>query len=47
MIGYLRDYANAITAVAYVFAILGLFLALNGKIELGIAAMLWSWFLDH
>jgi CDP-diacylglycerol--serine O-phosphatidyltransferase len=47
MLGYLRDYANAITATGYVFAILGLFLALNGHIELGTAAMLWTWFLDH
>ncbi|MET4037360.1 MULTISPECIES: CDP-alcohol phosphatidyltransferase family protein [unclassified Bradyrhizobium] len=47
MIGYLRDYANAITALAYLFAVIGLFLALNGKIELGVAAMLWTWFLDH
>ncbi|MGY8685111.1 CDP-alcohol phosphatidyltransferase family protein [Bradyrhizobium sp. UFLA05-153] len=47
MIGYLRDYANAITALAYLFAVIGLFLAFNGKIELGVAAMLWTWFLDH
>ncbi|WP_028351389.1 CDP-alcohol phosphatidyltransferase family protein [Bradyrhizobium murdochi] len=47
MIGYLRDYANAITALAYLFAVVGLFLALNGRIELGSAAMLWTWFLDH
>ncbi|TWB87241.1 phosphatidylserine synthase [Bradyrhizobium macuxiense] len=47
MIEYLRDYANAITALAYLFAVIGLFLALNGKIELGVAAMLWTWFLDH
>ncbi|WP_426441074.1 CDP-alcohol phosphatidyltransferase family protein [Bradyrhizobium genosp. P] len=47
MIGYLRDYANAITAIAYLFAVIGLFLALNGKVELGVAAMLWTWFLDH
>ncbi|QOZ23984.1 CDP-alcohol phosphatidyltransferase family protein [Bradyrhizobium sp. CCBAU 51753] len=47
MIGYLRDYANAITAFGYLFAVIGLFLILNGKIELGVAAMLWTWFLDH
>ncbi|RVE82142.1 CDP-alcohol phosphatidyltransferase family protein [Sinorhizobium meliloti] len=47
MLLYLRDYANAITAVGYVFAITGLFLALNGHVELGTAAMLWTWFLDH
>lgn len=47
MIGYLRDYANAITALAYLFAIIALFLALNSRIELGSAAMLWTWFLDH
>lgn len=47
MIGYLRDYANAITALAYLFAVVGLYLALNGRIELGVAAMLWTWFLDH
>ena len=47
MIGYLRDYANAITACAYLFAVIGLFLAFNGRIELGVAAMLWTWFLDH
>lgn len=47
MIGYLRDYANAITALAYLFAIIALFLALNRRIELGSAAMLWTWFLDH
>ncbi|MBS7705580.1 CDP-alcohol phosphatidyltransferase family protein [Chelatococcus asaccharovorans] len=47
MLLYLRDYANAITAVGYVFAIAGLFLALNGHVELGTSAMLWTWFLDH
>ncbi|MER8670821.1 CDP-alcohol phosphatidyltransferase family protein [Mesorhizobium sp. M0644] len=47
MISYLRDYANAITALAYLFAVVGLYLALNGRIELGVAAMLWTWFLDH
>jgi CDP-diacylglycerol--serine O-phosphatidyltransferase len=47
MLRYLRDYANAITATGYVFAVLGLFLALNGHLELGTAAMLWTWFLDH
>ncbi|MDE5465829.1 MULTISPECIES: CDP-alcohol phosphatidyltransferase family protein [unclassified Bradyrhizobium] len=47
MIGYLRDYANAITALSYLFAVIGLFLALNQKIEFGVAAMLWTWFLDH
>ncbi|CCV03077.1 conserved membrane hypothetical protein [Mesorhizobium metallidurans STM 2683] len=47
MIAYLRDYANAITALAYLFAVVGLYLALNGRIELGVAAMLWTWFLDH
>lgn len=47
MIGYLRDYANAITALAYLFAVVGLFLAFNGWIELGVAAMLWTWLLDH
>ncbi|MBB4428334.1 phosphatidylserine synthase [Bradyrhizobium sp. CIR48] len=47
MIGYLRDYANAITALACLCAVVALFLTLNGKIELGVAAMLWTWFLDH
>ena len=47
MLRYLGDYANAITATGYVFAIVGLFLALNGHLELGTAAMLWTWFLDH
>jgi CDP-diacylglycerol--serine O-phosphatidyltransferase len=47
MLAYLRDYANAITATGYVFAVLGLFLALNGHLELGTAAMLWTWLLDH
>ncbi|MDX8443213.1 CDP-alcohol phosphatidyltransferase family protein [Mesorhizobium australafricanum] len=47
MIGHLRDYANAITALAFLFAVVGLYLALNGRIELGVAAMLWTWFLDH
>ncbi|MBP1299788.1 CDP-alcohol phosphatidyltransferase family protein [Bradyrhizobium elkanii] len=47
MIGYLRDYANAITALAYLFAVIGLFVTFNGNIELGVAAMLWTWFLDH
>ncbi|MQW59537.1 CDP-alcohol phosphatidyltransferase family protein [Sinorhizobium meliloti] len=47
MLLYLRDYANAITAVGYAFAIAGLYLALNGHVELGTAAMLWTWFLDH
>ncbi|MCC8938654.1 CDP-alcohol phosphatidyltransferase family protein [Bradyrhizobium sp. Arg62] len=47
MIGYLRDYANAITTLSYLFAVIGLFFAFNGKIELGAAAMLWTWLLDH
>ncbi|MDA9505546.1 hypothetical protein XI09_12935 [Bradyrhizobium sp. CCBAU 11386] len=47
MIGYLRDYANAITALACLFAVVALFLTLNGNMELGVAAMLWTWFLDH
>ncbi|MEY9314670.1 hypothetical protein ABIF29_001469 [Bradyrhizobium elkanii] len=47
MLGYLADYANAITACSYLFAIMGVFLTLNGKAELGTAAMLWTWFLDH
>jgi CDP-diacylglycerol--serine O-phosphatidyltransferase len=47
MLVYIRDYANAITATGYVFAVLGLFLALNGHLELGTAAMLWMWSLDH
>ncbi|MEZ0056173.1 CDP-diacylglycerol--serine O-phosphatidyltransferase [Bradyrhizobium elkanii] len=47
MLGYLADYANAITACSYLFAIMGVFLTLNGKLELGAAAMLWTWFLDH
>ncbi|WP_342739978.1 CDP-alcohol phosphatidyltransferase family protein [Bradyrhizobium sp. B117] len=47
MIGYLRDYANAITALACLIAVIALFLALNGKIELGVAAMLSTWSLDH
>ncbi|WP_375790951.1 CDP-alcohol phosphatidyltransferase family protein [Bradyrhizobium sp. 521_C7_N1_3] len=47
MIEYLVDRANAITACSYVFAVVGVFLALNGRPELGAAAMLWTWFLDH
>lgn len=47
MIGHLRDYANAITTLGYLFAVVGLFLTLNGKLELGVAAMLGTWFLDH
>ncbi|MCW1413000.1 CDP-alcohol phosphatidyltransferase family protein [Rhizobium sp. 1AS11] len=47
MLRYLKDYANAITAVGYIFAAIGLFLAINGHVELGTAAMLWTWFLDH
>ena len=47
MLIYLKDYANAVTAAGYVFAILGLFLALNGHVELGTASMLWMWLLDH
>ncbi|AYG70643.1 CDP-alcohol phosphatidyltransferase family protein [Rhizobium sp. CCGE531] len=47
MLHNLRDYANAITAVSYLFAITGLFLAMNGHIELGTAFVLWTWFLDH
>ncbi|WP_375779162.1 CDP-alcohol phosphatidyltransferase family protein [Bradyrhizobium sp. ma5] len=47
MIGYLGDYANAITACAHLFAVIGVCLALNGRLELGTAAMLWTWFLDH
>ncbi|PJG51499.1 hypothetical protein CVM73_30755 [Bradyrhizobium forestalis] len=47
MIGYLLDYANAITAFGYLFAVIGLFMTLNGEIEFGASAMLWTWFLDH
>lgn len=47
MLFYLRDSANAITATGYLFAILSLYLAINGHIELATAAMLWTWFLDH
>ncbi|WP_275174315.1 CDP-alcohol phosphatidyltransferase family protein [Bradyrhizobium sp. CSS354] len=47
MIGYRRDYENAISAVAFLFAVIGLLLAFNGKIELDVAAMLWILFLDH
>ncbi|QOZ36353.1 CDP-alcohol phosphatidyltransferase family protein [Bradyrhizobium sp. CCBAU 53421] len=47
MIGYLADCANAITAFAHLFAVIGVCLALNGRLELGAAAMLWTWFLDH
>ncbi|MQW40800.1 CDP-alcohol phosphatidyltransferase family protein [Sinorhizobium meliloti] len=47
MLIHLRDYANGITAIGYVFATTGLFLALNGHLELGTASMLWMWFLDH
>ncbi|WP_076865949.1 CDP-alcohol phosphatidyltransferase family protein [Bradyrhizobium mercantei] len=47
MIPYLLDYANAITALGYLFAVTALFLTLNEKMEFGVAAMLWTWFLDH
>lgn len=47
MLRYLRDAANMITAAGYLFCALGLYLALNGRPELGIAAVLWAWFLDH
>lgn len=47
MISYLRDYANATTAVGYFFAVCALFFVLNGRVELGLAAIMWTWFLDH
>ena len=47
MISYLRDYANATTAIGYFFAVCALFFVLNGRIELGLAAIMWTWFLDH
>ena len=47
MLGYLKDYANLITAAGYLFCALGLYLALNDQIELAIAVVLWTWFLDH
>lgn len=47
MITYLRDYANATTAVGYFFAVCALFFVLNGRVELGLAAIMWTWFLDH
>ncbi|MBR1164610.1 CDP-alcohol phosphatidyltransferase family protein [Bradyrhizobium elkanii] len=47
MIEYLADRANAVTACSFFFAVVGVFLALNGQLELGAAAMLWTWSLDH
>jgi CDP-diacylglycerol--serine O-phosphatidyltransferase len=44
---YLRDPANSITAFGHVCCATGLYLALRGRPELGIAVVLWAWIADH
>lgn len=47
MLRYLVDPANAITTAGLSFAVLGLYAALSGELELGIAAVVWALLADH
>jgi CDP-diacylglycerol--serine O-phosphatidyltransferase len=47
MLRYLIDPANAITGAGLMFAVLGLFAALSGHLELGLAAVVWALLADH
>lgn len=47
MLKHLTDPANAITAVGLGLAVLGIYLGLTGRPELGITAVLWAFLADH
>jgi CDP-diacylglycerol--serine O-phosphatidyltransferase len=47
MIRQLADPANAITAIGLVLSTLGICLAVSGRVELGVAVVLWSLLADH
>lgn len=47
MVSYLRDPANAITAVGLCFALLALYFAHTGQLEIALAAALWALIADH
>lgn len=47
MLRYIADPANAITACGLLFSAIGLFLALDGHLELAIAMVLWAMLADH
>lgn len=47
MLRYLVDPANAITTAGLLFSSVSLYLALNGQIELAVAAALWAVLADH
>jgi CDP-diacylglycerol--serine O-phosphatidyltransferase len=47
MLGYLTDPANALTAASLGLAFLGMYVALLHEIELGVAAVLWVFLIDH
>lgn len=47
MVRYLTDPANAITATGLLFSALGLHLAIAGRPDLGVAAVLWAMLADH
>ncbi len=47
MLRYLADPANIITAVGLTFAMSGIYAALSGHLELGLALVLWALLADH
>ena len=47
MLRHLIDPANAITAAGLFFSTLGIYLALAGRPDLGVAAVLWALLADH
>ncbi|MBM0105962.1 CDP-alcohol phosphatidyltransferase family protein [Steroidobacter sp. S1-65] len=47
MVSYLRDPANAITAVGLCFALLALYYVHIGQLEVALAAALWALIADH
>ena len=47
MLWYLTDPANAITALGLALSFLGIYLGLTGRLELGVAVVLWAFLVDH
>jgi CDP-diacylglycerol---serine O-phosphatidyltransferase len=47
MLWYLTDPANAITALGLALSFLGIYLAATGRLELGVAVVLWAFLVDH
>lgn len=47
LLRYLKDPANAITAVGLALSMLGIYLAAIHRPELAVAAAVWAFFLDH